>query len=697
MPKAARTAARTARRLAILLTPTLTSIINAAPAWAATGVTAASLWIGITDSSQVPLGIYGLSLNNGSLTDPTAAPPALSMHWFYSVFLGIITTPIWLVNNVLSFKWLQIISGPLDFVGRQLTAMVHAPAVLTAVGLIAASIIAVNFALGKVSRAAAQITVAVLMATMSVAVAHKPISELLGPNGALTVGRNIGVELTGELSGKSMQGQNAVDQMTQSLADHFVRTPTLIWNYGQDLDSAPYNCGQAFTNSITTEPIDKVKDAVWHNCPNGKALHDYAMSDPTDRKIVAWFSIIFALVVLFVFGYLCIQVVILGLSSVFWAIVAVVALVTGWIPGAPQNLALKAGLDALFSFAGMTMMVTILGITGNLAGAMFSSSGGDLVVAMPMVALVLAAVFLALRRVRKGLVTARERMVQAAQRFTGNEHSHLSATTNTLDYLDPLTAIPNATRRIKDATHRAGSTATKAAVATFAPEAAPFLGATEHLQSRLSIRNLRSSRHTTTTNTDQQPTSRFGTPTQAYDTAPTATDVTSSGRELTSESADLAPEQPPRHDASDHQLNPITTPSTSSSLRRDGAAAAAVSALTTPNQPTATNLGMSDTTSVERSDAYAFQRTRAPASGPMPVPEFRQQYPHLCGQPTARGQNCVNAASSCPHHRDATRGTAAAAIHPAIAALAQPPQDGSDMTATPSADIRSDMLARGRQ
>lgn len=497
---------RLARRIGLLLTPAVYNIVNAAPAWAAGGAAVGSIWIGVTDSAGVPLGAYGLSLNNGSLTDVSAAPSALGMHWFYGIFLSIIGLSIFLVDSVLSFQWLAIISEPLDFMGTRLTAMVHSPSVLLAVGFAAACVVAINVVLGKVGRAASQTTVAVLLAYLAVALGNQPVSELVGPSGALAVGRDMGIEIVGELSGKPLTGDQAVTEMTQQLADHFARTPTLAWNFGADLDAAPYNCGAVWSTAITTGPLDKVKDAVKKGCPHGEELHEYAMSDPPNRKVVAFFAIVFALTMLLVFACLSGLVVVLGLSAIFWAMVAIVGLVIGWIPGGSQTLAIKAGLGAVASFVGMTIMVALVGITGLLVSALFSATG-DVAVAMPMVPLLMLALFVALWRVRRRITERRNQAVETAKRFAagGSESGHAQAPGQA------DSTVPTSTQNVRRLTRGAVKTGAKYAVTTVAPEAAPLLGAGEQLQHRLNAKNLKQGKRSGAKASNPSPTASAAT------------------------------------------------------------------------------------------------------------------------------------------------------------------------------------------
>jgi hypothetical protein len=417
---------RIPRRTALLLTPPLYSVINAAPAWAAGGGAGAVAWLAVTDSAAVPVGSYGLSINDGGITDPGTAENAMVVHWLYHWFQAVIGLALWLVNNVLSFQWLGVIAAPFDFIGRQISAIALSPAFIVAIGTIAACFIAFNVVRGHLSRAGAQILTAVLLGLMAVTLASKPISELVGPNGALAEGRDIGIEASSELSGKRLNGQQAVQETTNTLADHYARVPTLVWNFGADIDEAPYNCGGAWSTAIKTGDLDTVKDAVAASCPNGKALHDYAMQTASNQMAPGIFAFVFALAVLTVFGYLCYQVVILALSTLYWAIIAVVAAIVGFIPGHAQTLAVKAALDAVFSWLGMAAYVAIVGLAGALSAAMFAVCGND-VMAMPLVTMLLVAGFVALRRVRGGLVKARNSAARAVARFTGNADTGLGS------------------------------------------------------------------------------------------------------------------------------------------------------------------------------------------------------------------------------------------------------------------------------
>ncbi|GAB4917184.1 MULTISPECIES: hypothetical protein [Mycobacterium] len=561
---------RLARRTLLLLTPLVYSVARAAPAWASGTGAAAALWLGVADSDGVPIEKYGLSLNNGSLTDPTAAPPALAMHWAYSLYLAIISVPLWMGRNVDSFGWLEIIGAPFDFLGQQLTAMVHSPAVVLTVGTIAAAAIGVTIAIGRFSRGVAMIVTAVLLAYLSVALGAKPLDALIGPSGLLTTGRDIGIEAAAELSGKPATGQAAVDAQSASLADNFIRIPTQEMNFGADIDAPPYNCGPTWSNAIEAGDIDKVKDAV-ATCPDGKRLHDYAMADPTSRKLLVVFALIFAVTVWVVFGVLSLLVVILALSTLFWFIVAIIALVTGWIPGDNQDLALKASLDGVFSFFGMIAFTAIKGITGNLTGAMFAQAqrvhatanpGGDaILVAMPIVTMLLIAMVVALWKIRRRLVAGRDRAVRAVQAFTGRTTN--TATSNiagVLDRLDPLTAIPNTAQRLTRLTAHTAKTAAKVGLSAAFPEAAPFLQAADTLQSRVHAHNLKNSRRaglTTTTPTNQQPNTAPPAANRDQTTPPATATDTSSAPHRTGQPgrAEVSAPQPPSPAASDSWLN----------------------------------------------------------------------------------------------------------------------------------------------
>lgn len=668
------------RRTTMLLTPMVYSLVNAAPAWAAGGTAVGAIWLGISDSADVPIGSYGLSLNNGSVTDPSAVPSALSMHWLYGFYKSIIGYAIWLPDYAYSLRWLKIISGPVEFMGTQLTAMVHSPAVLLAVGFAATCFIAINVALGKVGRAAAQATVAILLACLAATVGSKPISEAVGPSGFLAMGRDIAAESVSELSGKSLNGDQAVKEMTQQLADHYVRTPTLVWNFGADLDAAPYNCGAVWSAAITTGPIDKVKDAVEKGCPHGEELHDYAMSDPDSRKTVAFSSLLFAPTMLFVHGCQSILAIVLGIATIIWLIVAIVALVTGWIPGVNQTLAIKAGLGAVVCFAGMTAMFALIGITGLLVSALFSAVGGDIAVAMPMVVVLIVALLVGIWFVRKSIVEHRKRTVQAVQRFTdgGSESGHAQAQAT-----DPTTA-----QRVSRLTRGAVKTGVKYGISVVAPEAAPYLAAGDQLQHRVNAKRLKG---------DKRTSSRKSPPPSPSDITPTAYEPAAT--------AGVAPRftTPNQAPAPGPSTSTVAAAESAYPARRSGSSAANPA----PQQRRALTKPSAGPSSRPN---RAGPRTPGPGALDGSAPdvsvggEARQQSTLLSGATTTRsGRSAAAASSSQDHPPETERPTPG--IHPAIAHLARQIAAYQESTEEPDAaavlesrgDVRGQRMARSKQ
>lgn len=671
-------ARRLVRRTALLLTPSAYSLVNAAPAWAAGGTAVGAVWLGISDSADVPIGLYGLSLNNGSVTDPSAVPSSLSMHWLYGFYKSVIGYAIWLPDYAYSLRWLKIISGPVEFMGTQLTAMVHSPEVLLAVGFAATCFIAINVALGKVGRAAAQATVAILLACLAVTVGSKPIGEAVGPSGFLAMGRDIAAESVSELSGKSLSGDQAVKEMTQQLADHYVRTPTLVWNFGADLDAAPYNCGAVWSAAITTGPIDKVKDAVEKGCPHGEELHDYAMSDPDSRKTVAFSSLLFAPTMLFVHGCESILAIVLGIATIIWLIVAIVALVTGWIPGANQTLAIKAGLGAVVCFVGMTAMFALIGITGLLVSALFNAVGGDIAVAMPMVVVLIVALLVGMWFVRKSIVEHRKRTVQAVQRFTdgGGESGHSQAPAS----------VPTTAQKVGRLTRGAVKTGVKYGISVVAPEAAPYLAAGDQLQHRVNAKRLKGDKRTS--NRKSPPTSPYAVTSTAYEPAATPTDVAprftspnqapAAGPSTVAfaESADPTRQSVSSANPAHQQRRALTRPSAGPSPRPNPAG---------PRSPGPGTL-----------------------AGPAPDVSFsgqvHQQSTLLSGATTTRnGRSAEPASSSNDPAPETERPTPG--IHPAIAHLARQIADYQESTQEPAAagvleshgDVRGQRMARSKQ
>ncbi len=450
-------------RLAVAVSPFTIGMGTAGPALADTaggvGAAAGVAWLQVTDSDNVPVQAYALSLNRGGPLDPGPAVDSKIANWLYSMFKAIIDLALWLLDNVLSFSWLRVVSEPLNYVGTKMTQFALSPAVIGALGTIAAVIIGVGVVRGFLSRAGAQIGTALVLALMAVTLAGKQVAQVVGPNGLLALGRDIAFEFSTLFSpGGPRSGSQAVASATTELADHFARTPTQLWNFGRSLDQLSPACGQAWSAAIATGPLNEVKDAVRQACPGGEALYDYAMNTAASDSSTGFWAILLAVVVLIVFGYLCCHVVILGLSTLFWAIVTIFAAVLGFVPGPAQALAVKAVFDALLSWLGMMAYVVAVCITGSLAAAIFAASG-DQVTALPLTALLLAALLVGLRKVNKKLSEWRESASEKAVRIgskpgptvpadlaaLASEMSRPAYRPGTqIGRLDPLTAVPAA-------------------------------------------------------------------------------------------------------------------------------------------------------------------------------------------------------------------------------------------------------------
>jgi hypothetical protein len=449
-------------RVAVALSPFTIGLGTAGPAWADTagGITAVGLnWLRVTDSDNVPIQAYGLSLNQGSVLDPGAAGDSFGANWLFGVFKAVIELALWLIDNVLSFSWLQVVSAPLNYVGTRMAHLALSPAVIGVFGTLAAVIIAIGMVRGLMSRAGAQIATALVLAFVAVTLGGRQVAELVGPTGVLALGRDIAFELSTLLSpGGPRSGIAAVTEGTQALADHFARTPTQLWNFGRSLDALSPECGRVWSAAMASGQIDDLKEAVRQSCPGGQALHDYAMTKAAGDSSTGLLAIVFALVALVVFGYLAYHVVILALSALFWAIITVLAAVAGFMPGPVQSLAVKAALDTVFSLLGMMGYIFVLSITGNLVSAIFTTTG-DAVMALPFAAMLLAAVFFALRKVSKKLSEMREFTADRASTVGARPGHTVPADMATmvgqisrpayrpgteLGRLDPLTAVPAA-------------------------------------------------------------------------------------------------------------------------------------------------------------------------------------------------------------------------------------------------------------
>lgn len=322
-------------------------------------------WMGITDSDQVPVAKYTLTLNQGGWTDPTATIFYYLDSVLYEIFLCVTTTALWLIKTVMSFQWMTLFTVPFETIGAGINdATTRFGLAVTAVAVLA-MVVVVVFLAGKTARAFSNIAMGVLMMGLAATIFANPLAEMVGPDGLLAKGRDTGLQIATSVSGGTVSSRGTqanVDDLVSVLADRFLRSPTQMINFGVVSDSLSRQCREAWSKGIKNERGDELKDDI-KGCDDAKgaAMHQKSMGNPAAIMVPL---VICGLLAVFLIAFACYfvwHVVRAAVQALLFAALAPPAFAIGVIPGGPQTFAWKTVLDCAMAYVAMIVYTAAFG------------------------------------------------------------------------------------------------------------------------------------------------------------------------------------------------------------------------------------------------------------------------------------------------------------------------------------------------
>lgn len=345
-------------------------------------------WMGIKDSHGVPVAKYTLTLNEGSAAKPIYAAIATVDSVVYEIYLVVTTTALWLIKFVLEFKWLGLFAEPFKTIGGGIESAMDKYGLAATALAVLAIIVACTALAGKTAKAFSNIAMGLLMVGVAATIFANPLAELVGSDGLLAKGRDTGMQIATSVSGG--KGTDT-DAMVAQMADRFLRSPTQMINFGKVSDSISRTCQEAWSNGIKNGHGDNLKDDM-QLCDKkeGQQLHDKSMANPA--SILAGL-VISEMLGVFLVAFACYfiwHVVRAAVHALLFAAIAPAAFAVGVIPGGPQTFALKTVLDCLMAFAAMVVYTAAFGAYNVVLDRIYQDSGGNVIKAMFLTALVLA-------------------------------------------------------------------------------------------------------------------------------------------------------------------------------------------------------------------------------------------------------------------------------------------------------------------
>lgn len=346
------------RVVVALVVVSVSVILVAGPAAAETtdSDTGLSSFLELTDSHKVSVWNYQLSFDQGNVTSPMKGIWAFALSMLWSLYQAGVSVVIWLLDWVLSFKWLEVVAAPFLALSDGLHAVMNAigagPAFLT----IAAMAAVLWMARGKWALGVYELGMSCLIAVLATSIFANPVQMIAGPDGALIKARDFGVEVAAGLAngGNGGTGSETQQVLTQQLADTFIRLPHQLVNFGRVIDGT--TCERAYDEALTDPKAD---DATLREKIEGCNAEwvEYANNPGPDQLLSLAVIAPAGYAIAFFVGVLAIAVFLAALSALYQGLRLIVTLIFGILPGVARGSFWATLSDLVVSLAELVFAI----------------------------------------------------------------------------------------------------------------------------------------------------------------------------------------------------------------------------------------------------------------------------------------------------------------------------------------------------
>lgn len=359
-------------------------------------------WMNVRDSNGVPLASYMFATDKGSLVNPenTVLWTILSIE--FVGYIAIVTTSIWWVTFVFSFRWLDMFGDALTGVADALSRQIATPIVLITSATIGGVFVAVFVARGFHAKATTQVVTMLSVAVLGPFVLAEPLADVLSSDGLLTQGRDVGLSVAAGLNGNNNPNpQQLVTVIQHQLADNFARKPVQVWNFGHVVDQNA-GCESAWSSSVLSGDDDNVKKAM-DNCGDG-AAHAKA-KNPTAGQIGTGLILLVCGTLLLLFAvYLGMRITKAALDAVYHAFMAIFGFAAGgFVYGPTQTFLVRNVVDSFMAAARMTVNTIFLGVYILFMGNLFNQAHDQVMAVIVIACGVEIVAIMQLRRLNNSL------------------------------------------------------------------------------------------------------------------------------------------------------------------------------------------------------------------------------------------------------------------------------------------------------
>ncbi|RJO79866.1 hypothetical protein D5S18_00910 [Nocardia panacis] len=194
----------------------------------------------VRDSSGVPITSYFVVSKKPGILNPIGVAVNVCFGFVFLIWILGSNFAIWILDFGVGLRIIAFIGKPVRSIANSMYDMFSSPYILISFAGIGAFIVAWFIMRGFYSKATMQIVVMGGTAVLGPLFLRDPIGELIGSDGWLALGRNLGISVGAGLSGDTRPNpQNILARMQADMVDAFVRKPLQILNFGHVVDGSP--------------------------------------------------------------------------------------------------------------------------------------------------------------------------------------------------------------------------------------------------------------------------------------------------------------------------------------------------------------------------------------------------------------------------------------------------------------------------
>ncbi|NUS42717.1 MAG: hypothetical protein HOQ24_03340 [Mycobacteriaceae bacterium] len=364
--------------------------------------TSALDWTGVRDSDGVPLSRYTFAVGEARLFDPIGTAFSVVLALEFNGWWVLMVMALWLIGYAMGFRWLEWFAKALRGVAEAFTGQLVTNTVMVTAVTVGAFFVAYFVARQMYARAVRQIITMAAVAVLGVLFLAEPLGEVLGPDGWLAKGRDVGISVAAGLHGQANPDPDrTVSAMQTVAADTLVRKPLQVWNFGHVLDGSG-TCGAAWSSGVRSGDRQHLLNLV-RSCGDDSAVR--SATQPAMGQLGVGLVLLVSGCILIGFAaVLAIRLIRSSLDCVYHGFMAIFGFAAGgYMYGPTQTYLIRNLVDSVMAACAMAAYTVFLGIYMLFLGNLMDQAEGEVFAVIVISAIVMVIAVTQMRRLQASL------------------------------------------------------------------------------------------------------------------------------------------------------------------------------------------------------------------------------------------------------------------------------------------------------